>query len=472
MSESAQAYGDNLPLWAMIRRDAIRAIAWCREAFSPVEEPVDPMLAFMSARRIVGTGRLAIAVFVVGFFAWAALAPLDSAVMAPGFLVVESHVKAIQHLEGGIVRDILVREGQTVSKNQLLIRLDDTDARTNLAILTDEHDALEAQEARLMAERDGLDHIVFPADLRSRASKPEVSAAMKGEENTFAAQRDALAKQIDIVGKRSEENASIIAGLKNEQVAVERQLKLIAQETAGIQTLYKQGLTTLPRLLALQRQAAELTGQRGQIMEKIAQTLTTNGENQLQAMGLKNQQLSDVVKDLRDTETKRFDLVSRMQSARDVLARQNIRSPVSGRIVDLAVHASGEVLKPGDTIMQIVPLKDAIEVEAHVRPEDADRVHVGMSARVSFGAYLARRLPMILGTVNNVSADRQVDERTGQAFFTVNVAVDRGKLSAYRDIRLMPGLPADVALDTGSHTALDYFVEPITDVFHRGMRER
>lgn len=472
MSEPAPMDGATLPLWAMMQRDAARALAWCREALSPVEESRDPALAFMSARRIVGTGRLAIVVFVIGFFAWAALAPLDSAVMAPGFLVVESHIKAIQHLEGGIVRDVLVREGQTVSKNQLLIRLDDTEARTNLDILTDEHDALEAQEARLTAERDGLDHIVFPADLRKRANDPAVAAAMHGEENTFAAQREALSKQIDIVGKRSDENGSIIAGLRSEQAAVERQLKLIAQETAGIQTLYKQGLTTLPRLLALQRQAADLEGQRGQILEKIAQTQTTNGENQLQAMSLKNQQLNDVVKDLRDTQTKRFDLINRMQSARAVLARLDIRSPVSGKIVNLAVHAGGEVVKPGDTVMQIVPLKDAIEVEARVRPEDADNVHVGMPARVSFGAYSARRMPMILGTVNNVSADRQVDERTGQAYFTVNVTVDRGKLTDYRDVKLMPGLPVDVALGTGSRTALQYFAEPITDVFRKGMRER
>ena len=185
----------------------------------------------------------------------------------------------------------------------------------------------------------------------------------------------------------------------------------------------------------------------------VGYTFSTIAENQLQAMSLKNQQLNDVVKDLRHTQTKRFDLINRMQSARAVLARLDIRSPVSGKIVNLAVHAGGEVVKPGDTVVQIVPLKDAIEVEARVRPEDADNVHVGMPARVSFGAYSARRMPMILGTVNNVSADRQVDERTGQAYFTVNVTVDRGKLTDYRDVKLMPGLPVDVALGTGSRTA-------------------
>jgi HlyD family type I secretion membrane fusion protein len=189
-------------------------------------------------------------------------------------------------------------------------------------------------------------------------------------------------------------------------------------------------------------------------------------------MNLKNQQLSDVVKDLRDVQTKRFDLLDKIQAARDILERLSIRAPVSGKIENLAVHTNGAVVKSGEPIMQIVPQKDVLEVDAHVRPEDADSVHPGMTARINFSAYQSRRLPIVLGTVRSVSPDRQIDQRTGQAYFAVSVTVDRKVLKNYPNVKLIPGLPVDVALDTGSRTALQYFVEPITDVFRKGMREK
>jgi HlyD family type I secretion membrane fusion protein len=367
---------------------------------------------------------------------------------------------------------MFVHEGQTVRRGELLMQLDDTQARANLELLMGESDALMAQEARLIAERDGHDTIVFPPALLARSNDPAVAAALRGEQSAFQTRRETLAKQIDILSKRSDENNSIIAGLRSEKASVEKQMGLITRETDGVQQLYKEGLSTLPRLLALQRQAADLSGQRGQIIEKIAQTQLTSGENDLQIMNLENQQLSDVVKDLRDVQTRRFDLLQRIDAARDVLARLTIRAPVSGKIVNLAVYTNGAVVKPGDTIMEIVPQKDALEVEAHARPEDVDSLHVGMPARLNFSSYQQRRLPVISGMVNNISADRIVDPRTGQAYFNVNITVDRGVLKDYPSAKLIPGLPVEVALDTGSRTALDYFVEPVTDVFRKGMREK
>ncbi|MGH6827327.1 MAG: HlyD family type I secretion periplasmic adaptor subunit [Rhizomicrobium sp.] len=458
--------------WERLRTETGALIRSSREFLSPPEEPKDPSLAFMSPRRLVGAGRLIVLVFGVGLILWVAFAPLQSAIMAPGTVVVESHVKTIQHLEGGIVRDILVNDGQNVRKGQLLVRLDGTQARANLQSLMDESDALEAEEARLEAERDGRDSIAFPPDLVRRAGEPKVAQAMQGEESTFVSQRETLAKQVDILRQRSDENVRIIAGLKDESVAVGQQIALVAREIGGVQMLYAKGLATLPRLLTLQRQAADLSGQRSQLTEKVAQTELTSGENDLQIMNLKNQQLGDVVKELRDEQTKRFDAVDRTQAARDVLTRLDIRAPVAGKIVDLAVHAQGAVVSPGGPIMKVVPEKDSLEVDAHIRPEDADRVQVGMKARVYFSAYQSRRLPIILGSVTNVSADRQVDPHSGQVYFTVNVSVDAKPLRNYPGVKLVPGLPVDVALDTGSHTALDYFLEPITDVLRNGMKEK
>lgn len=458
--------------WRELKQNAQTAWRFCLEMVSPVEEPTEPVLAFMSTRRVIGSGRLIVIVFVLIFFGWAALAPLNSAVMAPGVIVVESHRKTIQHLEGGIVHGMFVREGETVRRGQLLMQLDDTQARANLELLMGESDALMAQEARLVAERDGHDTIVFPPALLARSNDPAVAAAIRGEQSAFQTRHETLAKQIDILAKRSDENNSIIAGLRSEKASVEKQMDLIARETGGVQQLYNEGLSTLPRLLALQRQAADLSGQRGQLIEKIAQTQLTSGENDLQIMNLKNQQLSDVVKDLRDVQTRRFDLLQRIDGARDVLARLTIRAPVSGKIVNLAVYTNGAVVKPGDTIMEIVPQKDALEVEAHARPEDVDSVHVGMTARLNFSSYQQRRLPMISGIVNDISADRIIDQRTGQAYFNVDITVDRSALNDYPNAKLIPGLPVEVALDTGSRTALDYFVEPVTDVFRKGMREK
>jgi HlyD family type I secretion membrane fusion protein len=449
-----------------------KAFDWLRDWISPPPEKEDPDLAFLSTRKIIMMGRIIIGVFVFGFFGWSVIAPLDSAIEAPGVIVVESHRKTIQHLEGGIVRDVLVREGQTVRAGQLLVRLDSTQARATLSALQDEGDALEAQEARLAAERDNADHVTFPQDLTARQNDPKVAETIKGELNTFKTRREALKKQTDILSQRSVENQSMIAGLVKEQAAVDKQIALVQQETDSVQTLYTKGLSTLPRLLALQRQTADLTGQRGQIVEKIAQVQQSSGENELQAMSVRSQYLSDVVKDLRDAQTKRFDLLDRLHAAQDIMNRMTIKSPVRGKVVSLAVHTKGAVVKPGDTIMEIVPTHDELEVEAHVRPEDADNVHVGMPAQVTMSAYQRRRLPTIHGYVNLVSADRLTDQRTGAPYFSVLVTVDSTPLKQYTDAKLLPGLPVEVALETGQRTAMSYFTEPITDVFRKGMKEK
>jgi HlyD family type I secretion membrane fusion protein len=443
-----------------------------RDWVSPPPQSNDPDLQFLSTRRIVGTGRMIILVFFVGFFGWAAIAPLDSAVQAPGIIVVATHRKTIQHLEGGIVHDVPVKEGQTVHAGQLLVQMDDTQARASLELLQGEGYALAAQEARLSAERDGADKIQWPSFLLQNRADNKVAEAVKGEQNTFDTRQLTLKKQSEILSQRDSENNSQIAGLQKELESVDQQIALTNQEVQSVQGLYARGLSTLPRLLQLQRQAADLTGQRGQIVEKIAGVRLSTGENQLQVMNIKNQFMSDVVKDLRDAQTKRFDLLDRLNAAQDVLNRTVVRAPVGGKVVGLAVHTKGAVVRPGDTIMELVPGKDALDVEAHVRPEDADSIHVGMPAEVTMSAYQRRRLPTITGMVTGVSADRLTDQRTGAPYFSVIVTVDPGPLKAYTDSKLLPGLPVEVALETGQRTALSYFTEPITDVFRKGMREK
>jgi len=432
----------------------------------------DPSFDFLSAERVIRTGLIVVGVFVVGFLGWAALAPLDSALVAQGVVVVETHRKTIQHLEGGIVNTIYVTDGQKVAAGQPLVQLDDTEAKASLSLVRGQADALAAQQARLEAERDNADKIAFPPELVARKDDPKVAEAIRGEQSTFDTHRETLAKQKDIYNQRISENKRIIGGLQSQQAAVEQQSQLIGQESDSVQQLYNKGLSTLPRLLQLKRQAADLGGQHGQVSEKIAQVNLDSGEDELQIVNLRNQFLNDVVKDLRDVQTKRFEALDRLHAAKDVAARLRLTAPVAGKVVGLAVHTKGAVIRPGDTVLEIVPINDQLDVEAHVRPEDADDVHIGMMAKVNLGAYKQRRLPMITGTVTTVSADRLTDQKTGQAYFNVEIAVDLAQLKDYPDVKLIPGMPVDVSLETGSRTALEYFVEPITAVFRHGMRER
>jgi len=440
----------------------------------PEDEAVydDPEKDFLNPGRLVRTGGAVVAVFIIGFLGWAALAPLDSAIVAQGIVVVETHRKSIQHLEGGIVRDIYVRDGEVVTAGAPLVQLDDTESRASLDLIRGEADALAAEEARLEAERDNADHISFPKDLLSRKDDPKVAEAIRGEQSTFDTHRSTIAKQQAIYNQRIDENKRIVGGLTSQQTAIDQQSALIDQESQSVEQLYNKGLSTLPRLLQLKRQAADLTGQHGQVAEKMAQVNLDSGEDELQIVNLRNQFMNDVVKDLRDVQTKRFEAMDRLHAAKDIVARLRLSAPVAGKVVSLSVHSRGAVVRPGDTVMEIVPVNDQLDVEAHVRPEDADNVHIGMTAKVNLGAYNQRRLPLITGVVRTVSADRLVDPHTNQAYFSVVVMVDRSQLKDYSDVKLIPGMPVDVSLDTGSRTALEYFIEPITSVFRRGMRER
>ncbi|HWC63142.1 MAG TPA: HlyD family type I secretion periplasmic adaptor subunit [Rhizomicrobium sp.] len=428
--------------------------------------------AFMQTSPLVRRGNLVVAFFVIGGFLLAAFVPLQSAIVAHGAIVVKTHRKTVQHLEGGIVKEIDVTDGEMVQAGQVLIRLDDTQAKANLSALEGEADAMSAQEARLVAERDGKDHIDFPADLLARKSDPTVAEAMRGEENAFEARASTLGQKVGILGQRNGENGRVIAGLKVQQEAVRSQLKLVEQEIAGVQSLYNEGLATLPRLLALQRQQADLSGQDGQITEKIAQAQLQNGENGLQISNVKDEQLSDIVQSLRDVQTKKYETMDRIHAIQDTIAHAVMRAPVSGEVMALSAHTVGAVIKPGDTVMELVPKDDTLQVEAQLKPEDADDVHEGMSARINLSAYQQRRLPMITGVVSSVSADSLTDQRTGQPYFSVELTVDRSTLKDYPDAQLIPGLPVEVEIGTGKRTMLDYLTEPVTEVMRHGLRER
>ena len=430
----------------------------------------DETTAFMDPRGLARGGGVVIALLAAAM-AWATFAPLQSAIVAHGEVVVKSHRKTIQSLQGGTVKQILVSDGQTDAAGQTLMVLDDVLARANVSLLQGQSDSLSAQEARLIAERDGLPSIRFPDDLLARRSDPAVAAAMAGEARAFRARATSTHQQIGIFGQRTEENARTIDGLLAQRHGLQKQIELIKQELQGVEELYQKGYVPISRLLALQRQKADLEGQDGQIAGRIAQVEAGSGENRLQGLSLVDQKLTDVVKELREVQTKRFDTLDRLRAAQDGLSRTTLTAPTSGIVVGLVAHTIGAVVRPGETVMEIVPQNDTLDINVKVRPEDADHISKGMAARVNFSSYRQRRLPMITGTVETISADRLLDEK-GQPYFAVDVSVDPQKVLAYPEAKLIPGLPVEVEVQTGERTALSYLTEPITAAFRHGMREK
>ena len=432
----------------------------------------DADVSFMRPVALGRAGRLVLVGFIAVLLGWAAFAPLQSAVVAPGVVVVETHEKQIQHLESGIVRRILVTEGQAVQPGQPLLELDDTQTRASVSLLEGQIDELTAEEARMVAERDGASTVAFPTGLLSKDANAQAKEAVRGNRRVFVVRREILDKQTAILQQRTKENDRIIAGMQGQIEAIAEQEQLIGQETAAVQKLYDQGLSPLPRLLALKREAASLKGQRNDLTEKIEQVRLSSGENDKQILNTRSQTQKETLDSLQDVQAKRFEALDRLRSQQDVLSRLNITSPVAGRVADLSVHTVGAVITPGQVVMKIIPAHDALEIEVHIRPQDVDQIHPGMAVRISLVSYDARNIAPMNGTVRNVSADRLVDQRTGEPSFVVLVAVERSGLTDVQQRRLKPGIPVNVAFATGARTALSYLFEPISDVMRKGMRER
>ena len=464
----------NNPRVAQLLSRAATGFDVALQVFVPREKiaSTDTSLAFANPNRLIAKGRFVTVVFIFGFFAWAGLAPLESALIAPGTIVVESHRKVLQHLEGGVVKDILVREGDVVRAGQKLLELDPTQASSTLDAVQGEVDALSAQEARLLAERQGAAVISFPRHLLERNGDLKVRQAIAGEIAAFETRRTSLAKQIDILRQRKNESIRAIASLEIQLHSAQDRARLLARESQSVEELYEKQLVTLQRLLQLQRDTVAANGERDALVEKIEQTRLEASSNDLQIAGLREQQQSDIAKELREVQTRRFEALERLRAANAVQGRTSLLSPVAGTVVGLAIHTKGAVIRAGDTVLEIVPRNDELLIEAHLRPEDADDVRPGQAAHINFSGYEQRTLPTLAGVVRVVSADRLTDPKTGSPYFSATVAVDREALKDYQDLEFMPGLPVDVAVDTGSRTFLQYLTRPITDVMWRGMRER
>lgn len=421
--------------------------------------------------RVVIIGAAIVAVFFGIFGVWAAIAPLNTAAIASGEVMVDGRRKTIQHFEGGIVSEILVKDGSVVTAGQVLVRLQQTQAQAMLSLVDGRSIAARSLAARLTAERDGAKTLTFPAVLQAARNEPNVRAAMDGQRRIFTARRDSLASKIALLRKRDAQVRTEISGLRSQIKAADRQLALIEEELAGIRSLVKRGLVAKPRLLALERRAAEIGGSRGRNVAAVARARQTIGETQLKIEELKTERLNEVVRELRDVESQLHDLGERRSASSDVLSRTEIRAPIAGTVVGLKVATTGGVIAAGEAIMDIVPTNTSLIVEAKVSPQDIDIVRAGLEAQVRFTALSQRNSVPVDGEVVSVSADRLSDQFTPEGYYLARIGLPAAIHETLRGVTLHPGMRAEVMIVTGANTALGYFMKPIAESFNRAFRE-
>ncbi len=424
-----------------------------------------------ASRRHVVIGLVIVLLGFGGLGTWAALAPLTSASIAPGVVAPSGGRRNVQHLEGGIVKDVLVAEGHRVAAGDVLIRLEDTQARATVDRLLDRSRGLQARAARLTAERDGASSIAFPADLMADSGSPGVAAILTAQQDLFAARRDAYQGQLNILKDRIRQLDNQIQGYEAQRKAAQEQLELIRDELGAARKLYEKGIYEKPKVLALERAAAGLKGSIGEYSAGIARSREAIGESESRAIDLQNQRLKEVTTELDQVQANLLDNDQQLRAAKDVLGRLDVRAPASGTVVGLKYRTAGGVIPPRVDIMDIVPDGDALIVEVQVNPTDVDVVHPGLTAEVRFTAFNYRTTPLIVGKVIHVSADRFTDEKNGRAYYQGKVEVPPEALASLQGLSLQPGMPAEVHIVTGTHTPLEYLLKPMKDAIHRAWRE-
>lgn len=422
--------------------------------------------------RTIGVGVLLVIFGFSGFLMWAATAPLTSAAVAPAVVVADSRNKGIQHLEGGIIREVFVRAGDRVSAGQVLARLDSAKADADLGRLRAAMSAGLAERARLIAERDGLDRIKFAKELLEAKDDPDVGEAMMGQQSLFNTHKAAEESERNIINQRIAQYEEEIKGIRAQVASEDRQLALIHEELKDVRAMVAQGLERKARLLALERAAASLDGQRGQHLADVARVHQNIAEMQERLVNLKTQHVDKAGTDLRDVETKLVDFNKQIVAAADTSKRLDITAPVSGKVVAVFRETPGGVVKPGETILELLPDQDQLVIEAQVRPQDIDGVVVGAPASVRLTAYNRRRTPSLSGQVETVSPDRIVDREGKSAFFLARVVVNIDTFAESEGLKLYPGMSAVVFIETGRETMLDYFLTPLFYGIERGMREQ
>jgi HlyD family secretion protein len=423
--------------------------------------------------RTLRAGYLIIAALVLGFMLWSFLAPLGSAVNANGQVIVDGDHKTIQHLERGIVREILVKDGDKVTTGQVLVRLDDTQAKATLKSASDGYHAAEALVARLAAEQAQAAAVTYPADLVTAAqSDSDAAKMMAGQSDTFTAQRRELASQTDILNQRIAQAQAEIGGRQAQIAAEDQQTRLLAEELNGLNYLLAKGLVPKPQVLEKQRMQADIAGQQAENVAAIARAQQTIGENKMQIGELRAALSNEAAAKFGDAQKDMFDAGQRVLAAQDVLDRTVIRAPEDGIVIQEKVHTPGGVVEAGGALMDIVPESARAIVDVKVDVNDITKVREGLSAELRLIGYEQRTTPTVAGTVIWVSADRIEDDKQHTAYYEAHLAADPAALDALPGVSLHVGMPVEASIATGDRTLLEYVLAPLSRVLSRGMREQ
>jgi len=444
-------------------------------AARPYDAPAETMMD--DPARDIRFGLAVAILFFVLFLGWAAFAPLDAAAMASGKLAVAGQRQTVQHREGGVVTQILVREGAKVDRGQVLIRLAGADVRAQERALSAQVIGLLAQRARLHAEQAGQTAITAPPEFADLAPEDRAAAqqALQIQQAQLRTRKAVLNAQRGALGERTSQANSQGQGYTRQLAAIDTQLRLINEELNGMREAAAKGFVSQNRIRALEREKAALEGQRGQYTATVAQTHGQAGESQLQALEAQSSYMERIATELREVEVSLNDALPKLAAARDQLARTEIRSPVSGTVVGLTVFTPGGVIEPGQKLMDIVPDKAALTIEAKLAVSDGDDVHVGQQALVHFDALHDRTLAPLVGSISRVSADAFTDEKTGAPFYTVEVTVPAAELERVEETHgrsgLRAGTPVSVVIPIRERTALQYAFEPLSAAFRRSFGE-
>jgi HlyD family secretion protein len=425
-----------------------------------------------SIHRHVVAGSVLVAALALGLGGWASTAEISGALIAQGTVVVDSNIKKVQHPTGGVVGEVRVRDGDHVKAGDILIRLDETVTRANLAIVTKGLNELYARKARLAAERDGADTVAVPPELAGHLDDPGVRDAIDSERKLFELRRTARLGQKDQLQQRIKQLQEQITGLTAQQEAKAKESDLIEQELAGVRDLRAKNLVPLSRLTQLEREQAQLQGARGQLLAAVAEAKGRIAEIQLQILQIDQDLSSEVAKELRETDSKIGEFIERKVTAEDQLRRTDIRAPQDGVVFQSTANTVGGVITAGDQIMLIVPEADKLTVEVKVEPKDIDMVTFGQPVWLRFSAFNQRTTPEINGTVERIAADTSTDPRTGQSYYAVRISIDDGEVERLGDVKLTPGMPVEAFIQTGRRTLVAYLIKPLHDQLMRSFREK
>jgi HlyD family secretion protein len=416
-------------------------------------------------------GIVLIAVLVAGFGGWAAIASISGAVIAPGTVVLEGNIKKVQHPTGGVIGEILVREGQRVEDGQLLVRLDPTIARATVSIVVSQLSQFTSRLLRLEAERDGSESFVFRT-VDYMPMTPDYEQALAGERALFDARRAARTAQQSQLRERVTQIREEIKGLEAQLAAKGQEIELIGKELVGVLELAAKNLVTTARVNSLQRDTTRLEGERGVLTSEIAKAKGRIAETELQLLQLQHDYRSEVVRDLREAESRIAELIERKVAAEDQLKRIDIRSPYKAVVHQLAVHTIGGVVTPTDPLLYLVPMDDSLTIETKVSPLNIDQLWVGQTATVRFEAFNQRTTPELKGKVTHVAPDLSRDPQTQLTFYLVRIQLPPEEIARLGEQRLVPGIPVVAFIETGARTALSYLLKPLGDQINRAMRER